>query len=300
MLVKMHLTTGLRKVVSDSQFRSIASRRSLPQDLTGKVVLITGASSGIGASCAWQFAEEGCHLVLVGRRDDKLQALKMALLGSYPKTDVHTVVMSVSDLQQVAELPKKLPSKFRNVDILLSNAGLAIGFTSVDHNDVYAAQTVLDTNVLGTIALCSAFLPGMKERGFGHLINMGSIAVSIEHKSVFVTEAILSISHCLFPHLPNLQGRLASSNNSTYNASKFAVHGFTEAARHDLAGTPIRVTHIAPGMVGNTEFSNLRLGDEKAAAVYENIVPLHPDDVADTVIYAVSLLCAQLVCFRCV
>lgn len=178
MLVEIPFIPSLKKFAAISQIRSIASRKSLPQDLTGKVVLITGASSGIGASCAWQFAEEGCHLVLVGRRDDKLQALKNVLLGSYPNTDVHTVVMSVNDLQQVADLPKKLPSKFRDVDILLNNAGLAIGLTSVDQNDVYAAQTVLDTNVLGTIAFCSAFLPGMKERGSGHLINMGSIAVS--------------------------------------------------------------------------------------------------------------------------
>jgi len=179
MLVRMNYIFSFKKVVANSLFRNITSRRSLPQDLTGKVALITGASSGIGASCAWQFAEAGCHLVLVGRRDDKLEALKKELLQSFPKADVHTVVMSVSHLQQVAELPTKLPAKFRNVDILLNNAGLAIGFTSVDQNDVYAAQTVLDTNVLGTIALCSAFLPGMKERGSGHLINMGSIAVRI-------------------------------------------------------------------------------------------------------------------------
>lgn len=97
------------------------------------------------------------------------------------------------------------------------------------------------------------------------------------------------------PLLQYIFAALKKTNKFTkHTASTFAVHGFTEAARHDLAGTPIRETHIAPGMVGNTELSNLRLGDEKAAAVYENIVPLHPDDVADTVIYAVSLLFAQI------
>lgn len=86
-------------------------------------------------------------------------------------------------------------------------------------------------------------------------------------------------------------------NGSTYNASKYAVRGFTEAARHDLAGTPIRVTHISPGLVGSTEFSNVRLGDDKAAAVYENIVALHPDDVADNVLYAVrDEICLYCVC----
>lgn len=101
----------------------------------------------------------------------------------------------------------------------------------------------------------------------------------------FILKHLTVFSKSLFQ---TYKGHIASSNNSTYNASKFAIHGFTEAARHDLAGTPIRVTHISPGMVGNTEFSNLRLGNEKAATVYENIVPLHPDDVADSVLYAVS------------
>lgn len=91
---------------------------------------------------------------------------------------MHTVKLSVTDLTAVAELPKKLPAKFQNVDILLNNAGLALGVSPAESNDVEAAKTVMDTNVLGTIAMCSAFLPGMKERGTGHLINMGSIAVS--------------------------------------------------------------------------------------------------------------------------
>lgn len=116
--------------------------------------------------------------MLVGRRDDRLQKLKKEIIAAYPNVDVHTVKMSVTDLQAVAELPKKLPAKFQNVDILLNNAGLALGVTPAEANDVEAAKTVMDTNVLGTIAMCSAFLPGMKERGTGHLINMGSIAVS--------------------------------------------------------------------------------------------------------------------------
>lgn len=92
-----------------------------------------------------------------------------------------------------------------------------------------------------------------------------------------------------------LQGHYAYLSGSTYNASKYAVRGFTEAARHDLAGTPIRVTHLSPGMVGSTEFSNVRLGDDsKAASVYDNIVALHPDDVADNVLYAVSISCISL------
>jgi len=162
---------------SFSQAKNPSSRRVTTLDLTNKVVLVTGATAGIGAACAWQFAEEGANLILVGRRDERLQSLKQEIISAFPNVDVHTVAMSVTDLQKVADLPKNLPEKFRNVDILLNNAGLALGVTSADQNDVDAAKTVLDTNVLGTIALCSAFLPGMRERGSGHLINMGSIAV---------------------------------------------------------------------------------------------------------------------------
>eukprot|EP00428_Durinskia_dybowskii_P068959 CAMPEP_0170395320 /NCGR_PEP_ID=MMETSP0117_2-20130122/21715_1 /TAXON_ID=400756 /ORGANISM="Durinskia baltica, Strain CSIRO CS-38" /LENGTH=303 /DNA_ID=CAMNT_0010651621 /DNA_START=22 /DNA_END=933 /DNA_ORIENTATION=+ len=245
-------------IKSFSQARK--SSRVAPMSLKNKVVLVTGATAGIGASCAWQFAEEGCKLILVGRRDDRLQSVKKDILSNYPNIDVHTVSMSVSDLKAVAELPNKLPAKFKDVEIIVNNAGLALGVTPADENDMEAAQTVMDTNVLGTIAMCRAFLPGMKQRGSGHIINMGSVA-----------------------------GHYAYINGSTYNASKYAVRGFTEAARHDLAGTPIRVTHISPGMVGGTEFSNVRLGDDsKASAVYDNIVALNPDDVADNVLYAAT------------
>ncbi len=157
---------------------NVHSRRVSTLDLKNKVVLITGATAGIGAACAWQFAEEGCHLVLVGRRDERLQSLKKDIMSAFPEVDVHTVAMSVTDKENVSNLPTSLPQKFRDVDILVNNAGLALGVTSADQNDVDAAKTVLDTNVLGTIALSAAFLPGMKKRGSGHLINMGSVAVS--------------------------------------------------------------------------------------------------------------------------
>ena len=164
------------------------SHRPIPLNLKNQVVLITGATAGIGASCAWQFAEEGCNLILVGRRDDRLQIMKKEIMENYPSVDIHTVAMSVTDLEKVAELPNKLPPKFKNVDILVNNAGLALGVTAVEDNDVESAKTVLDTNVLGMIALCRAFLPGMKERGNGHLINMGSIAVRKN-----IVEAVVNI-----------------------------------------------------------------------------------------------------------
>jgi NADP-dependent 3-hydroxy acid dehydrogenase YdfG len=254
------VTTGLRHYAALEQSSVARPSRSSLTDLKDQVVLITGASAGIGAACAWRFADHGAKLVLVGRRQQRLTELKQALLSEYPALKIHTVAMSVTDMAKVEALPNDLPAEFREVDILVNNAGLARGVTSVENNDMKDAIEVMETNVLGTIAFCRAFVPGMKERGRGHVVNMGSVA-----------------------------GYHAYVSGSVYNASKFAVLGFTNAARHDLAATPIRVTHISPGLVGETEFSNVRLRDDsKAAAVYADIVALRPDDVADNVIYAVT------------
>lgn len=247
-------------VFSLSTFRSECSSSSRLTNLQNKCVLITGANVGIGKACALQFAEHGSRIILVGRRDELLKQVQNELNLKYPKCKVHTVTISVNDLDAVAKLPSSLPKEFQDVSILVNNAGLALGVTSVENNNTNDAKTVIDTNVMGVIAMCSAFIPGMKERGEGHIINMGSVA-----------------------------GHYAYSTGSVYNASKYAVRGFTEAARHDLAGTPIKVTHISPGLVSNTEFSNVRLkDDQKAKAVYDNIEALLPDDVADNVIYAAT------------
>ena len=223
---------------------SFTSRRtqSPETNLQGKVVLITGASAGIGRSCAWRFAEKDCKLVLLARRGELLDALKQDLVTTYPSLQVHTVVMSVTDLEAVAALPNKLPPNFADVYCLVNNAGLALGVSSVDQvnvtpccrnsrayqaaithylhtylpisnlqyiyplihllekctascplnttstsshsvlsclfyqNNAHDAKTMLDSNVLGTIAFCSAFVPGMKKRGAGHIVNMGSCA----------------------------------------------------------------------------------------------------------------------------
>jgi 3-hydroxy acid dehydrogenase/malonic semialdehyde reductase len=129
------------------------------------VVLITGATAGIGMACAWQFAEQGSKLILLGRREDRLEELKKAITTEYPDVKVLTVAMSVTDKQKVAELPSVLPSEFSKVYCLVNNAGLVLGVSTVEGNNVENAQTVLDTNVIGIISMCSAFLPGMKERG---------------------------------------------------------------------------------------------------------------------------------------
>ncbi|RYY84462.1 SDR family NAD(P)-dependent oxidoreductase [archaeon] len=252
----------VRCAVATSHFSASVYRGHIASltDLKRQVVLITGATAGIGAACAMRLAEEGCKLVLVGRRKDRLDIIKKEILSFYPHTHIHTVSLSVTDYDAVAALPTTLPPEFRDVDILVNNAGIALGTPTVDQNRLEDAKQVMDTNVLGTIALCSAFIPGMKKRNRGHIVNMGSIS-----------------------------GHFASTTGSVYNASKYAVHGFTSAARHDLAATPLRVTHISPGMVSNTEFSHLRFKDEnKVAALYDNITALNPEDVADSVIYAVT------------
>jgi hypothetical protein len=142
-----------------------APAKRAPTDLKDKVVLITGATAGIGMACAWQFAELGSKLILLGRREDRLEELKKAIVDEYPAVKVLVVAMSVTDKQKVAELPTTLPSEFSKVYCLVNNAGLVLGVSSVEGNNVENAQIVLDTNVLGVISMCSAFLPGMKERG---------------------------------------------------------------------------------------------------------------------------------------
>lgn len=228
--------------------------------LEGSTVLITGATAGIGESCAHRFAEEKSKLVLVGRRADKLESVRRDILKLHPELKVHCVPLDVSDIDKVMALPSSLPAEFANVSVLINNAGLALGVAAADTNSIADMETVMATNVNGLIAMCRAFLPGMKARGEGHLINMGSIA-----------------------------GHVTYATGSLYCASKYAVKGFTDAARHDLVGTPIRVTHISPGLVGDTEFSVVRLGDaSKAKAVYQDIVALRAEDVADNVVYAAT------------
>jgi len=154
----------------------ITKKNKSSLDLTNKVVLITGATAGIGKSCAWRFAEEGAKLILIGRREERLELLKNEILSIYPSLHIHMIAISVTDIEKIKLLPTILPNEFKDVDILINNAGLALGVSYVDTNDINDAQIVLNTNILGVIALCSVFIPGMKKRGDGHIINMGSVA----------------------------------------------------------------------------------------------------------------------------
>jgi len=238
-----------------------SSKSKYPMSLKGKVVLITGASAGIGKVTALQFAELDTKLVLVGRRTEKLQEVKDEINRLHPSVKVHVHNLDVSDIAKVLATPSALPAEFQDVSILVNNAGLALGVATADSNSMDDMEKVMQTNVHGLIAMCRAFLPGMKQRNEGHIINVGSIA-----------------------------GLVPYTTGSLYCASKFAVKGFTDATRHDLAGTPIRVTHISPGLVAETEFSVVRMAGDvgKAKAVYADIEALKPEDVADNIIYAAT------------
>ena len=229
--------------------------------MKGKTVLITGATAGIGKATAFRFAELESNLILVGRRTEKLQEVKDEIKNHHPSVKVHVHTLDVSDVERVAALPSALPAEFQDVAVLVNNAGLALGVAAADANSMEDMDQVMRTNVHGLIAMCRAFLPGMKARNEGHIINVGSIA-----------------------------GLVSYATGSLYCASKYAVKGFTDSARHDLAGTPIRVTHIAPGLVGETEFSVVRMAGDvgKAKAVSADIAALQPNDVADNIVYAAT------------
>mmetsp|Transcript_11020 Transcript_11020/g.24256 ORF Transcript_11020/g.24256 Transcript_11020/m.24256 type:complete len:277 (-) Transcript_11020:408-1238(-) len=241
---------------------SMISELYKPLDISTWTVLVTGATSGIGRATAWRFAELGCRLVVCGRRTEALQGLAEELKTKYPSLPpVLPITLDVSDLQQLHGLQAKLDeASMGEIDILVNNAGLALGVAPADENNIEDIQKMMATNVTAPMALVSIFAPGMKKRGRGHIINISSVAA---HESY--------------------------SGGSVYCATKHAVKAFTIAARHDLAGTPIRVTAISPGMV-ETEFSKVRFGgdDTKAAKVYEGIVPMVAEDIADQVAYAAT------------
>ncbi|EFJ44998.1 hypothetical protein VOLCADRAFT_94686 [Volvox carteri f. nagariensis] len=228
-----------------------------PLNIDGWTVLITGASSGFGEAMAWRFAEAGCRLVLLARRQDRLESLRDQLHFTY-HVPVHTVQLDVRNIAEVDLLPQQLPEEFATVDILVNNAGLALGTAAVQDNCMDDAVTMIETNVTAVIAMTKAFVQGMIERNRGHIVNISSIA-----------------------------GLEAYGGGSVYCATKHALAAFTTASRHDLVGTNIRVTSISPG-AAQTEFSLVRFkGDQdKADAVYQGFDPLTAEDIADNVLYA--------------
>ena len=228
--------------------------------LQKKTVLITGASSGIGRACALAFAAEGARLLLCARRIDKLTELVGELSALQQDPDTYAFRLDVRDPAAVRETLAGLPAEWRDIDILINNAGLSRGLTKFQDDDPENWEEMLDTNVKGLLYVTKAVIPGMIARNQGHVISMGSIA-----------------GHQTYP------------NGAVYCASKAAERAISDGLRLDLIGTAIRVTSVDPGMV-ETEFSEVRFrGDQaKAAKVYENITPLTAQDIAETIVWTAT------------
>jgi 3-hydroxy acid dehydrogenase/malonic semialdehyde reductase len=227
--------------------------------LHGKLAFITGASSGIGAACAERFANAGARLLLAARRNDRLQEM-VSDLRAAGAADVHTVALDVRDKRQVQTVVDGLPASWQAIYILINNAGLSRGLEKVYEGKIDDWEEMIDTNVKGLLYVTRAVVPGMVQRGAGHVVNLGSTA-----------------GHMTYP------------NGAVYCASKAAENRISEGLREDLLGTPVRVTTVDPGMV-ETEFSKVRFhGDEsRAAKVYQGLTPLQPEDVADAILWAVT------------
>ena len=227
--------------------------------LSGKIVLITGASSGIGRACAVEFAREKANLILTARRTDRLESLADKLKDKYD-VKILTLKIDVRDYTGVSKAVSELPAEWKNIDILINNAGLARGFDKLYEGNVENWDEMIDTNLKGLLYITRNVLPGMVEREKGHIINIGSTA-----------------------------GHEAYAKGNVYCATKFAVNGLTQALRLDVLNKNIKVSTVDPGMV-YTEFSEVRFsGDkEKAEKVYEGIKPLYPEDVASAVLFCAS------------
>ena len=228
-------------------------------DLHKKTVLITGASSGIGEACARKFSSMGFNLILIARRLEKLEELKKEITENH-EIQCFIYQLDVRNRDDVFVFTDKIPDQFRNIDVLVNNAGLASGLAPIQNGDFSDWDIMIDTNLKGLLNMTRAILPKMIENGSGHIINIGSIA-----------------GHYSYP------------NGGVYCATKFGVRALTQGLLMDLVDTPIRVTTVDPGMV-ETEFSLVRFhGDaDKANSTYDRLTPLTGGDVADAVYY-----CAQ-------
>ena len=224
-----------------------------------KIVLITGASSGIGEGCARKFASEGARLILNARSVDKLEALAQELKEKYG-TSCYVMPFDVRDRKAASEALASLPAEWQAIDVLINNAGLVIGVDKEHEGDLDEWDIVIDTNIKSLLAMTRMVVPGMVERGRGHIINIGSIA-----------------------------GDAAYPGGSVYCATKAAVKALSDGLRIDLVDTPLRVTNIKPGMV-ETNFSVIRFrGDkDKADNVYKGIRPLTGEDIAEVAYFAAS------------
>jgi NADP-dependent 3-hydroxy acid dehydrogenase YdfG len=229
------------------------------KSLAGKVVLITGASSGIGRATAFAFAEVGARLLLCARRLDLLMEMESELMQA-GAAGVLLFRVDVRDRELVEEALAGLPVDWAAIEVLVNNAGLSRGLTKVYEDEPEGWEEMIDTNVKGLLYATRAVVPGMVQRGSGHVINLGSTA-----------------------------GHMTYANGAVYCATKAAEKAISEGLKIDLMGTPVRVTSVDPGMV-ETDFSRVRFrGDqERAAKVYASITPLQPQDIAEAIVWAAT------------
>ena len=222
---------------------------------TNPVVLVTGASSGIGRACVDAFLAQGARVIAAARRTERLRELQDRHDGA-----VLPLVMDVRDRAQVTEALGSLPGEWSPIDVLVNNAGLARGRTPLHQDDPDDWDQMLDTNVRGLLNVSAAVLPGMVERGTGHVINIGSNA-----------------------------GREVYPGGTVYCATKAAVERITRGMRMDVLGSGVKISEVDPGMV-ETEFSEVRFHGDRAAAeaVYQGVTPLQPADIADVVTWVAN------------
>jgi 3-hydroxy acid dehydrogenase / malonic semialdehyde reductase len=229
------------------------------KNLKSKIVFITGATSGIGKSAAYSFAELGSNLILAARRKELLKKISDDLTSKF-NIDVITLVIDVRDYDDVKNKIDSLDEDWKKIEILINNAGLARGFASVKEGSVRDWNEMLDTNVKGVLYVSKCVIPLMLENNSGHIINIGSIA-----------------------------GKEVYPNGNVYCASKHALDAITKSMRMELLETPVKVSTIDPGLV-ETEFSLVRFrGDiEKAKTPYDGLTPLTPDEIAEAIIFTAT------------
>ena len=216
-----------------------------------KIALVTGASAGFGAAICQRLVEDGYRVIAAARRLERLQQLQRELGDA-----VYPLALDVTDSASVESIEARLPEALRQIDLLVNNAGLALGLEPAHQVNYADWQTMIETNVLGLAKVTHQLLPGMVSRNRGHIINLGSIA-----------------------------GTYPYPGGNVYGATKAFVAQFSRNLRADLAGTAIRVTVVEPGLCSGTEFSNVRFkgDDRKASSIYEGVAALTPEDIAETV-----------------
>lgn len=222
-----------------------------------ETILITGATSGFGKACAQLFARKGWRLVICGRRKERLEEIH----NDFPDSPIYSTTLDVRDREQVAEVISNLPEEFKDIDVLVNNAGLALGLEPAQKANLDDWDQMVDTNIKGLYYLTRTVLPGMVARNRGHIINIGSVAGS-------------------WPY----------PGGNTYGATKAFVKQFSNNLRADLLGSNIRITNIEPGMA-DTEFSSIRFhgNHEKADDVYQGTEPLTGDNIAEIIYWVTSV-----------